>query len=124
MRFSRPIVPLRVLTVAVGSVEPPALTYPPCRGTQSQAVGPRSRLSPGRRGGGLERGLSRSDPADAGVSMVIRVFEAKFDRPEKRISILKSDGLERECEIKKLTDELNFQTKLNINLRIQMKAWL
>ena len=48
---------------------------------------------------------------DAGISKVINVFDAKFNRLEKRISILESDGLERECEIKKTHRSAEFSNK-------------
>ena len=59
---------------------------------------------------------------EASVSKVIGTFEAKCEQLEKRISILESEGMDRELELKKMREQLDAQNKVNDELQKQVEA--
>ena len=59
---------------------------------------------------------------EASVSKVIGTFEAKCEQLEKRISILESEGMDRELELKKMREQLEAQSKVNDELQRQVEA--
>ena len=59
---------------------------------------------------------------EASVSKVIGTFETKCEQLEKRISILESEGMDRELELKKMREQLDAQNKVNDELQKQVEA--
>ena len=59
---------------------------------------------------------------ETGISKVISAFEAKFDHLERRITVLESEGMDRECEMKRLSEQLETQVKTNNDLQTQIES--
>ncbi|XP_043218363.1 uncharacterized protein LOC122379868 [Amphibalanus amphitrite] len=57
-----------------------------------------------------------------GIQKVISAFEAKFDRLEKRISILEGEEMNRDIEIRRLSEQLEMQVHVNIELQKQVES--
>ena len=57
---------------------------------------------------------------DNGIAAVINTFENKFERIEKRLSVLESESMEKDVQIQQLGEQLARQTKINSDLQAQV----
>ncbi|KAF0306437.1 hypothetical protein FJT64_002467 [Amphibalanus amphitrite] len=59
---------------------------------------------------------------DVRTAAVINAFEAKFERMERRLSVLESESMDKEIEIQRLGDELAHQIRINTDLQAQVES--
>lgn len=58
----------------------------------------------------------------ASVAKVMESFEKKFEHLENRISILESEGMDKELQVKKLSEQLETQMRINSELHKQVES--
>ena len=58
---------------------------------------------------------------DAGIGSVIAVFEAKFEKVEKRLSLLEAELMDKDSEIRNLGEQLTHQLQVNAELQAQVE---
>ena len=57
-----------------------------------------------------------------GVAAAMGAFEAKFEQMEKRLSVLESEAMDREIEVRQLSEQLERQAQLNAELQAQVES--
>ena len=59
---------------------------------------------------------------DDGIASVISAFDARFERLERRLSVLESEAMDRDIQVRSLTEQLARQTQLNADLQAQVES--
>ena len=59
---------------------------------------------------------------DAGIGSAIAVFEAKFEKVEKRLSLLEAELMDKDSEIRNLGQQLTHQLQVNAELQAQVES--
>ena len=59
---------------------------------------------------------------DASIASVISAFDAKFERMEHRLTVLESEVMDKDIEIRRLGEQLSQQVEINSDLHAQVES--